>query len=73
MLHRLRKECPGKEFVPVPTDNCRCNECKFMKMNTLEKLYNCMADLKPELKLSPEVIQRARLPIDRMLEISARP
>jgi quinolinate synthase len=44
-----------------------------MKMNTLEKLYDCMVDLKPELTLSPEIIQRARLPIDRMLEISARP
>ena len=73
MLHRLRKECPGKEFIPAPTDNCRCNECKFMKMNTLEKLYDCMVDLKPELTLSPEIIERARLPIDRMLEISARP
>ena len=73
MLHRLRKECPGKEFVPAPTDNCRCNECKFMKMNTLEKLYDCMVDLKPELTLSAEIIERARLPIDRMLEISARP
>ena len=73
MLHRLKKECPGKEFIPAPTDNCRCNECKFMKMNTLEKLYDCMVDLKPELTLSPELIERARLPLDRMLEISARP
>lgn len=72
MLHRLQKECPGKTFIPAPTDNCRCNECKFMKMNTLEKLYNCMQDLHPRLELSPEIIARARLPIDRMLEISAR-
>ena len=73
MLHRLKKECPGKEFIPAPTDNCRCNECKFMKMNTLEKVYNCMLDLEPRIELSPEIIERARLPIDRMLEISARP
>lgn len=73
MLHRLKKECPGKEFIPAPTDNCICNECRFMKMNTLEKLYDCMADLEPRLELSPEIIARARLPIDRMLEISARP
>jgi quinolinate synthase len=73
MLHRLQKECPGKEFIPAPTDNCRCNECRFMKMNTLEKLYDCMQDLRPRLELSPEIIARARLPIDRMLEISARP
>jgi quinolinate synthase len=73
MLHRLEKECPGKRFIPAPTDNCRCNECKFMKMNTLEKLYDCMKDLWPRLELSPEIIERARLPIERMLEISARP
>lgn len=72
MLHRLERECPGKTFIPAPTDNCRCNECRFMKMNTLEKLYNCMADLRPTVELSSEIISRARLPIDRMLEISAR-
>ncbi len=73
MLHRLKKECPGKEFIPAPTENCRCNECKFMKMNTLEKLHDCMDRLQPRVELSPEIIARARLPIDRMLEISARP
>src|SRR5687767_128312 len=73
MLHRLRKECPDKTFIPAPTDHCRCNECVFMKMNTLEKLYQCMANLEPQLDLPPEIIARARLPIDRMLEISARP
>jgi quinolinate synthase len=73
MLHRLKKECPGKTFIPAPTDNCRCNECRFMKMNTLEKVYNCMADLQPRIELDEETIRRARLPIERMLEISARP
>jgi quinolinate synthase len=73
MLHRLKKECPGKMFIPAPTENCRCNECKFMKMNTLEKLHDCMDRLQPRVELSPEIIKRARLPIDRMLEISARP
>jgi quinolinate synthase len=73
MLHRLEKECPGKTFIPAPTDNCRCNECRFMKMNTLEKLHDCMERLSPRVELSPEIIQRARLPIERMLEISARP
>lgn len=72
MLHRLQKECPGKEFIAAPTDNCRCNECKFMKMNTLEKLHAAMETLQPRVELSPEIIERARLPIDRMLEISAR-
>jgi quinolinate synthase len=73
MLHRLEKECPGKNFIPAPSDICRCNECRFMKMNTLEKLHDCMANLQPRVELSPETIERARLPIERMLEISARP
>jgi len=73
MIHRLRKECPGKRFIPAPTDNCRCNECKFMKMNTLEKLYDCMLNLDPRVELSDEILRKARAPIERMLEISARP
>src|SRR5271167_2671325 len=81
IIHRMQKECPGKEFIcaPVfdamraPTDNCRCSECKFMKMNTLEKVRDCMKKLSPRVELPPEILQRARLPIERMLEISARP
>jgi quinolinate synthase len=73
MLHRLKKECPGKTFIPAPTDKCRCNECKYMKLNTLEKLHNCMLDLAPRVELPAEVLRRARLPIDRMLAISAPP
>ena len=73
MLHRLKKECPDKDFIPAPTDSCRCNECRFMKMNTLEKLQDCMVNLTPRIELSSEIIRRARLPIERMLEISARP
>ncbi len=72
MLHRLKKECPDKTFIPAPTENCACNECRFMKMNTLEKLHDCMADLSPKLELPAQIIERARLPIERMLEISAR-
>ena len=71
MLHRLQKECPDKQFIPAPTEKCACNECHFMKMNTLEKLHDCMAKRTPEVTLSPEIIERARLPIERMLEISA--
>jgi quinolinate synthase len=73
MLHRLQRECPDKVFIPAPTDNCRCNECRFMKMNTLEKVHDCMINLAPRVELSERVIERARLPIERMLEISARP
>jgi quinolinate synthase len=73
LLHRLKKECPDKVFIPAPTDKCRCNECKFMKMNSLEKVYDCMAHLAPRIELPEDIMQRARLPIERMLEISARP
>lgn len=81
IIHRMQKECPGKEFLcapsqdvmRLPTDGCRCSECKFMKMNTLEKVRDCMKDLFPRVELPPEIIRRARLPIDRMLEISSRP
>ncbi|MGH7980282.1 MAG: quinolinate synthase NadA, partial [Limisphaerales bacterium] len=79
IIHRLRKECPGKEFIctPVfdvmrlPMDRCRCSECKYMKMNTLEKVRDCMIHLAPRIELPPETLIRARLPIQRMLQISA--
>jgi quinolinate synthase len=81
IIHRMQKECPGKEFLcapsfnvmRAPTDPCRCSECKYMKMNTLEKVRDCMKNLAPRIELSPDIIRRARLPIERMLEISARP
>jgi len=81
IIHRMQKECPGKEFIcaPVfdamraPTDNCRCSECKFMKMNTLEKVRDCMKKLSPRVELPEEILKRARLPIERMLKISAKP
>ena len=68
MLHRLEKECPEKKFIPAPTEKCACNECHFMKMNTLEKVRNCMRDLSPQVELPAEIIERARLPIERMLK-----
>jgi quinolinate synthase len=79
IIHRLQKECPGKEFVcaptfdvmRAPTDPCRCSECKYMKMNTLEKVRDCMKNLSPRIELPDEIIRRAQLPIQRMLEISA--
>jgi quinolinate synthase len=72
IIHRLLKECPGKRFIPVPVEKCRCNECKFMKMNTLEKLHDCMVNLQPRVELSPGILQRARAPIERMLQISSQ-
>lgn len=71
MIHRLMKECPGKTFIPAPSSQCRCNECRYMKLNTLDKLYDCMANLQPRVELSPKLMDRARLPIQRMLDISA--
>ena len=80
IIHRMQKECPGKEFICAPTfnvmkmpgDNCRCSECKYMKMNTLEKVRDCMKRLAPRIELPAHILKRARLPIERMLEISAR-
>jgi quinolinate synthase len=81
ILHRMQKECPDKQFfcaptvdvMRAPTDPCHCSECKYMKMNTLEKVRDCMKQLAPRIELPAHIIQRARLPIDRMLEISGRP
>ena len=81
IIHRMQKECPDKEFIcaPVydvmkmPGDPCRCSECRYMKMNTLDKLRDCMANLAPRIELPRAILDRARLPIERMLEISARP
>src|SRR5215813_5433015 len=81
IIHRMQKECPGKQFIcaptvdvmRAPTDPCHCSECKYMKMNTLEKVRDCMKRLDPRIELPADIIERARLPIERMLEISARP
>lgn len=70
MLHRLRREIPGKIFIPGPTDHCACSECRFMKMNTLEKLYRCLRDLSPEIVLEEALRARAEVPLRRMLEWS---
>lgn len=78
ILHRLRRECPDKEFLcapafdvmRMPADGCRCSECRYMKLNTLEKLRDCMARLAPRLELPGDVCMRARKPLERMLEIS---
>src|SRR6516225_9790654 len=80
IIHRMQKECPGKEFIcapsvdvmRLPSDHCRCSECKYMKLNTLEKVRDCMKRLAPRVELPPEILKRARLPIERMLEILVR-
>jgi len=70
ILHRLRKEVPGKTFIPGPTENCFCGECRFMKMNTLEKAYDALLRMEPEIILPEPVRKRAETPILRMLELS---
>ncbi len=71
IIHQMQKANPQKIFIPAPPNNaCACNDCPYMKLNTLEKLYNCMKFELPEVDLSADVIGRARRPIERMLEIS---
>jgi quinolinate synthase len=70
MLHRLNKEVPGKTFIAGPTENCSCAECRFMKMNTLEKLRNALRDLSPEVIMVEATREKAKAPILRMLELS---
>jgi quinolinate synthase len=70
MLHRLRKEIPEKTFIPGPTDNCACADCRYMKRNTLEKLRDALANLQPEIVLDESIRRRAEQPILRMLELS---
>ena len=70
MLHRLRREVPSKLFIPGPTDHCACADCRFMKMNTLEKLHDALLNLSPEITMPEDIRARAEKPILRMLELS---
>jgi quinolinate synthase len=70
MLHRLKKEIPGKIFIPGPTDTCSCANCRFMKKNTLEKLRDALEHLWPEIEMPESLRKRAELPILRMLDLS---
>ncbi len=72
ILHEMIKKCPGKMFIPAPPEDstCACNDCSFMKLNTLEKLYNSMKYEQPEIIVNPEIAEAARRPIERMLEMS---
>lgn len=71
ILYEMRRNNPDKEFVVVPSgESCSCADCSYMKLNTLEKLYLCLKDEKPEIVMSPELIAQAKKPIVRMLEMS---
>ena len=70
MIHRLQREVPNKTFIAGPTDSCACNECRFMKMNTIEKLRDCLRELGPQINMEEEIRKQAYIPIKRMLEWS---
>lgn len=70
ILHRLRKLVPDKEFIGVATEKCSCAECEYMKLNTLEKLRNCLRDMAPAVRVPEELRLRAARPLERMLELS---
>ena len=73
ILHQMQKSNPEKTFIPAPPNNsCACNDCPYMKLNTLEKLYLCMKYEMPEINMEEELRLAARKPIERMLEISAK-
>jgi len=71
IIHQMKISSPDKLFIPAPPENnCACNDCPYMKMNTLEKLYICMEYEMPEILMSRELLEKGRKPIERMLEIS---
>ncbi len=71
ILHEMKKRCPEKTFIPAPVEDetCACSECAFMKLNTLEKLYLCLEHEQPEVQLSDSLIEKAKIPINRMLKL----
>jgi len=73
ILHKMQEEMPNTDLIPAPAkeDNtCACSECHFMKMNTLQKLYDCLLNESPQIEVDESIIERALLPIERMLELS---
>lgn len=74
ILHEMQKKCPGKVFLPAPPNDstCACNDCQYMKMNTMKKLRDCLKNESPEIHVDEEIARKARRPIERMLEISAK-
>ncbi len=73
ILYEMKKENPDKEFITLRDNkSCACDDCAYMKLNTLEKLYNCLRDEQPEILMSPKMIEAAKRPIVRMLEMSKK-
>jgi len=74
VIHEMKKNSPEKQFIPAPPDDstCACNECNYMRLNTMEKLYNCLKNEKPEIIIDEALIEKAVRPIQKMLELSAK-
>lgn len=74
ILHEMKKKCSDKTFIPAPPEDstCACNDCNYMKLNTLEKLYNCLKYEQPVIEVDSEIAEKARIPIQRMLDISEK-
>ena len=74
IIHQMQKECPNKTFIPAPPNDstCACNECSFMRLNTIEKLYSCLKNESPEVLVDEAVAKKAVKSIHRMLDISAQ-
>ncbi len=71
IIHQMKKKEPNKYFIEVPDiDGCKCNECPYMKLNTLEKILDCLKNNSPSIELDPEIIKKAYKPIKRMLDMS---
>jgi quinolinate synthase len=76
ILHELQRTCPDKEFIPVPPEisesglECSCNECQYMKLNTLQNVYDCLKNESPAIEIDPEIAKEAVKPIERMLALS---
>ncbi len=74
IIHQMKKDNPQKTFIPVPPidSTCGCSECSFMKLITIEKIYNCLKNEKPEITIDHNLLERAQKPIKRMMEISEK-
>lgn len=71
IIHQMKRKEPNKTFIEVPDiDGCNCNECPYMKLNTLEKILDCVTNQNPSIELDPDVIKKAYIPIKRMLDMS---
>ncbi len=71
IIHQMEKYCPDKSFIPAPPEeSCACNQCPYMKLNTMEKVYLCMKNQSPEIILSDDLLSRALIPLKRMMDMS---